>query len=769
MAAQPGQPLGLVPVGAVLACGALLGGIVVHLRAVRGSSSSRSTRKPTLWLLGSVGVGLGLAIGSAHVARLHPSVLSEVVEGSRVVQVVARVVGDPRSYQPPEAFGRPSALTWSAEARVQELTVRGRTFTLSAPVVLRGSQASSLRYGSVVALTGRAQKPYSPQTHAMELRLLGAIQVRAPPGRIAAKTTSTREAFASVCTGIPDDAAALLMGLAVGDESTLSPELDRAMIRSGLSHLTAVSGSNTSLVCGLALALVAGLGLSWRIRVMASLLVLAGYVELVRPQPSVLRAAAMGVVGLIALSAGGRRRGPPALLASALVLLVWLPQFAVSIGFALSFAATAGLLVIGPALADGLARWRATRRFPEPLRLAFAVAAAAHVATLPLAVLMGNGASLVALPANVLVAPLVPVATVLGLVAALLASPFPAVAGVLAHVAAPATGAIAWVAHTAAAAPLGVVPVPDGALGAVGTAVLLALLAWSARAGWRPWCDRRTFAAVIAAALLLSAVRIGLDGRWPRNGWIVLACDVGQGDALLVRPPGSTDALLVDAGPDGAALSACLADAGVRRVTVLITHFHADHIDGLATVLGHWPVEELVTTFVPEPREGAALVADLARTRGVPVRQVRNGDRLTLVGMPLTVLWPARRVAESPANNASVVCLVSVPTGSGPLRILLTGDVEPEAQAALMAQGPPAVDIVKVPHHGSVHQDPGFAAWTGARIALVSVGRDNDYGHPSAQTLDAYRRRGALVGRTDTEGALAVVMSGDQPALVVQR
>ena len=193
------------------------------------------------------------------------------------------------------------------------------------------------------------------------------------------------------------------------------------MVRAGLAHLTAVSGSNTSLVVAIAMAAVAGLGLGWRVRVVTCLAVLSAYVMLVRPQPSVLRAAAMGVVALVALSAGGRRRGPPALLASALVLLLVLPQFALSLGFALSFAATAGLLVVGPPIADRLGRWPISSWMPEPLRAALAVAAAAHLATLPLAILMGNGASLVALPANVLVTPLVPFATVLGLAAALVA------------------------------------------------------------------------------------------------------------------------------------------------------------------------------------------------------------------------------------------------------------------------------------------------------------------------------------------------------------
>ena len=313
------------------------------------------------------------------------------------------------------------APSWSVPARLSGIVVRGRTYSVRVPALLRGDEVRHLRYGSRISLSGRASESFSPEAQSLTLRVLGPVHVRSPPGPVARATTRIRDAFREACAGLPADAGALLLGLAVGDESTLPADLDAAMVRAGLAHLTAVSGSNTSLVVAIAMAAVAGLGLGWRVRVVTCLAVLSAYVMLVRPQPSVLRAAAMGVVALVALSAGGRRRGPPALLASALVLLLVLPQFALSLGFALSFAATAGLLVVGPPIAERLGRWPISSWMPEPLRAALAVAAAAHLATLPLAILMGNGASLVALPANVLVTPLVPFATVLGLAAALVA------------------------------------------------------------------------------------------------------------------------------------------------------------------------------------------------------------------------------------------------------------------------------------------------------------------------------------------------------------
>ena len=720
-------------------------------------------------LIGACGLGVGIAVGVVHVARLHPPLLARAAQQGAAIQAEATVTGDPRVHLPAADGGRPMASSWSVPVRISGIVVRGRTYSVRAPAVLRGDEVRHLRYGSRISLSGRASESFTPEAQSLTLRVLGPVHVRSPPGLMARATTHIREAFRESCAGLPADAGALLLGLAVGDESTLPADLDTAMVRAGLAHLTAVSGSNTSLVVAIAMAAVAGLGLGWRVRVATCLAVLSAYVMLVRPQPSVLRAAAMGVVALVALSAGGRRRGPPALLASALLLLLVLPQFALSLGFALSFAATAGLLVVGPPIAERLGRWPISGWMPEPLRAALAVAAAAHLATLPLAILMGNGASLVALPANVLVTPLVPFATVLGLAAALMAPVASAPAVALATVASPATAAIAWVARTSSDLPFGVVDVPPGPIGALGAAAVLSLVAAGAARGWRPWRDRRIVLVLVvslATGMVLHHIR---DARWPPPGWVVLACDVGQGDGLLIRPAGSRDALLVDAGPDADRITDCLRDADVERLAVLITHFHADHVDGLSAVLGQWPVSVVLTTPVPEPADGASEVVDEARAAGVPLRLVRAGDRVEVAGVALDILWPARRMDQSPANNASVVALAQVPSPGGTIRALLTGDIEPEAQSVLMARPPPRVQVVKVPHHGSRYQVPQFARWAGARIALICVGRDNDYGHPSQSTLQQYREAGARIGRTDQQGDLAVLPTPSGLALVPRR
>lgn len=765
MLGQPRTPgvwvaAGLAVVFLALSVGRSLTGRPRLMRQMdRGQLPRRRRVRAIVAVVVLSGSGIGCTVAALQVARLHPALIDQAVRRASVVEATVRVTGDPVLFTPADDGGRRSPSSWSVTAALSEVRISGRGHRVRAPVLLRGDAVPNLKYGSVVGIRGRAQAPWSPASSAMTIRLLGDVQIRSPPGFVARTTSLIRDSFRDSCAGVPADAAGLLLGLAVGDESLVSADLDRSMVRSGLAHLTAVSGSNTTLIVAVVMGAVGLAGLGWRVRVVSSLLVLAGYVALVRPQPSVMRAAAMGLVALIAFSVGGRRRGPPALLAASVTLLLVLPQYAVSIGFALSVCATAGLLVMGPPIADRLAGWRVSRWAPEPVRAALAVAGAAHVATLPLAVLMGNGASLAALPANVVVTPFVPVATVLGLAAALLAPVVPAASTALAHSAAPITGFIAFVARRSADQPLGVVDVPEGPAGALVTAMVLGVVALGFRRRWRPWRSRRLRRAacgILAIATVVSQVRAA---RWPPPGWVVLACDVGQGDGVILHRPGSAEALLVDAGPDGDRTSECLSDARIERLVVLLSHYHADHIDGLAEVLDRWHVEVVLTSWVAEPAVGVARVVDAADSAHVPVRVLHAGDAFTAAGVSVSVLWPARKTDESPENNGSVIALAEVPTQSGPVRVLLAGDVEPEAQAAVMGTRLDPVDVVKVPHHGSQHQLPSFAEWAGAAVALITVGEDNEFGHPSPTTIAQYRTAGSVVGRTDTDGALAVVGS----------
>ena len=276
-----------------------------------------------------------------------------------------------------------------------------------------------------------------------------------------------------------------------------------------------------------------------------------------------------------------------------------------------------------------------------------------------------------------------------------------------------------------------------------------------------------------AVPFLLGSVVLSLmpmpSGSWPPPGWVMVACDVGQGDGLVVRLADHR-AMVVDAGPDPGPMRTCLRDLGVKQVPILIlTHFHADHVNGLGGVLEGADVGVIEVTDLAEPPARAAFVERLAAGAHVPMRLAVPGEQASegeVSWQVLAPLEPPSSASDSPPNDASVVLLVQVRG----IRILLTGDEETDAQGVLARAYPGLMaDVLKVAHHGSAKQDADLVAGLGAQHAIISAGKGNQYGLPKASTLELLRRAGMQIHRTDLDGALAVVVSGNGTVDVVSR
>ncbi|HMA47203.1 MAG TPA: MBL fold metallo-hydrolase [Frankiaceae bacterium] len=266
---------------------------------------------------------------------------------------------------------------------------------------------------------------------------------------------------------------------------------------------------------------------------------------------------------------------------------------------------------------------------------------------------------------------------------------------------------------------------------------------------------RRLFAAACAGLLAaqLALVPLGVRG-WPPASWQVVACDVGQGDALVLRTGGAD--VLVDTGPDPDRVSGCLADLGVHRLAlVVLTYLHADHVEGLPGVLRRVQVREIEIGPLLEPSQEWTRVRGWAAEAHVPVSRAWRGERRAVGDASWEVLGPVAVLhgTDSDPNNSSLVMRVQLPA----LSLLLTGDAEQPEQEQVRGLAALRVDVLKVPHHGSDRQDPAFLASTGARVALTSVGAGNPYGHPSPRVLAALRRAGVAVFRTDEDGSVAVL------------
>jgi competence protein ComEC len=318
-------------------------------------------------------------------------------------------------------------------------------------------------------------------------------------------------------------------------------------------------------------------------------------------------------------------------------------------------------------------------------------------------------------------------------------------------------GWLVLVADRSAAVPGAVLPWPDGLLGALllaGLAVVLLALSRSRR--WRAVL----VALVLGLALVLVPTRVVRPG-WPPPGWAVVACDVGQGDALVLATGRPGWAVLVDAGPEDGLVDACLDRLGVQGLAmVVLTHLHADHVGGLAGALRDRPVAGVAVGPLREPRWALSGVAAAAASAGAPLVALTAGQRLTWPALTLDVLGPLHPAAVvdpddgTVVNDGSLVLRARTPAGTA----LLTGDVELASQTDLVASGADLrADVLKMPHHGSRYTSVGFLNAVAARAVLVSVGAGNRYRHPDPGLLGGLERAGATVRRTDVGGDVAVV------------
>lgn len=760
--------LAVPAVAAWLSAAVVLGGSPVIALAVAVTLGSAGlvalcSRRRLAWVFAAalLCAAAASAVSAVRLAALRRGPLPALAAAGRPVTAELTVTGDPQLYAGRvhgSALGRPLTVV---PARMVLLQSRGARVPLRAPVTVlaTGGGWSRLLPSQRVAATGRLAPPRRGDLVAAVLLARGPPRVLSGPSPVQSVAGGIRAGLRSASAGLPKDTAGLLPGLVVGDTSRLDPALRQDFRTTGMTHLVAVSGANVAIVLGAVLVLARWVRLGPRAGPAAAGLALAGFVVLARPSASVLRAAAMGLVVVLALATGRARAALPALSAAVLALVLIEPSLSRSIGFALSVTATAGLLVLAPVWRQWFARW-----LPGWLADAVAVPLAAQCACAPLIAAISAQVSLVAVPANLLAAPAVAPATLFGVLTALAAPWAPPVGRLLAEIAGVPAGCIVAVAHVGARLPAAAVAWPGGAAGAallIG-ATAVAVVGASAAVG------RRVLATTVVSVLLAVAVVRGLSPGWPPRGWQLAACDVGQGDALVLSAGGGS-AVLVDAGPDPARVVGCLRALRVRTVPlVVLTHLHADHVEGLPAVLAGFRVREVEIGPLEEPREERDRVAGWVHRAGAHLTRVVHGEARTFGPLSWQVLAPARPFSgtSSDPNNSSIVLRVQL-TG---FTALLTGDVEPPAQRALLdSSADLRADVLKVPHHGSNHQDAEFLDAVAASLSLTSVGAGNTYGHPSVRTLDRLRADGARSYRTDRDGTVALATRGGAVVAVATR
>jgi competence protein ComEC len=600
-----------------------------------------------------------------------------------------------------------------------------------------------------------------------------------------------RGSAAALAAAIPEPEAGLAAGIVIGLRDKVDRDLAADFTTVGASHVVAISGWNIAIV-GASIGAILG-GLPRRKRSIATMLAIVAYVLFAGASASVVRAAAMAGVVIIARESGRAGRAAAALGWAALLLLLFDPKLVSDAGFQLSALATAGIL----GWASSLTGWLTAvlpSRIPKWLTECLAVSLAAQAATLPVVLLSFGRLAIISPVLNLAVVPLVAPAMAASGVALL--GGFATIAGAPGIVAT-LLGLPAWfllsvivgLVQAGAALPFASATLepPWNAVAALVAAVVPFAISGAARRGWFRHAkeERRGRPTAIPSAVSVSSPRrlprfvvLGLAASLIATGIAVVnrpdgtthltVLDVGQGDAILIE--GSKGGrMLVDGGPNPDRLLIEL-DGRLppwdRRIDVVVlTHPHEDHVAGLALLLSRYRVGQVFEPGMRGPGPGYREWDSALAAAGAPERgQLATGDRLAVDDLRFDVLWPdpGRVPAEPPdggrsINDVSIVLLGEVDGR----RILLTGDVEDDVDPILAKRGLPAIDFLKVAHHGSKTASTiAFLDIVRPSVAVVSAGADNPYGHPAKSTLEHLRDTGAQVLRTDTDGSVEVTIGG---------
>ena len=578
-------------------------------------------------------------------------------------------------------------------------------------------------------------------------------------------------AEAGLGEGMPQREAALARGFVLGDDNGVDRDTKEDFIRAGLSHLLAVSGENVTLLALLAMPVLGAFGIPLRERLVWTVALIAVYVPLAGSGASIQRAGVMGAVGLMATLAGRRASRLYALGLAAVVTLAIDPGVAGDVGWQLSFAAVLGILLLASPIRAWLIACLGPGQWRRALAEGIAVTISATLATAPLIAHVFEEVSLTSLVANILALPAVAPAMWLGMVSAALAQipgvPLAPLNGLDALLLAYIAQVAAWCGRPSWA----VLHVQIGVWAMLAAyaamAAAIAFGAWLARA--RRLAGARTsfsrpeggksrpraryivagsgLVAIVAVVLLLWPHGSGAPAG-PAPGLRIEVLDIGQGDAILLEPR-KAPAVLVDGGPPGDELVAKLHAEGVEELgAAIVTHDQSDHAAGIAEALGRLPIARLVYGRL-DRRFLAAARADGARPEPVAA-----GTTLRSGSLRLEVLWPPPALlAEDPPDTDPNLLALVIRARWHNFTMLLTADAE--AESTPLDPGP--IDVLKVAHHGS--DDAGLGALLDRirpRLAVISVGADNPYGHPTPGTLATLAAHRVPTLRTDQDGTVEI-------------
>ncbi|MDI6717313.1 MAG: DNA internalization-related competence protein ComEC/Rec2 [Actinomycetota bacterium] len=714
---------------------------------------------------------LGLFLTSLSISRLEMSLLSKAAQQGANVIVEGTLASDPIDRSGTSFFNLnvEKVILFKGGSRPEDWMVKER---------LRVKNASRLRQqlcmGEHVRVSGVLRLPNSSRDFNFKRYLYhqgivailivkgsdiksnqGGFSISFLIGQIRHWVKQTNNFY------LPKDCAGLINGIVLGDPSLVDEEVQESFRATGLTHIVAASGVNIALVISALWPLLR----IFRLGAVAQFIILICstglYTMVSGMSPSITRAFLMAAIGLVAWLSGRQGNSFSSLSAAAMILLVIDPFIIYDIGFQLSFAATASIIIFVPSLE------RLMEEIPKPLMAGLSVTVGAQIGVLPIIIYYFGQLSMISLIANLVVIPLASIALVLGMAALPVAAVSSLAGSALYLILRVILKAIIFETISLSAA-------PGASIFFNQPSIAIIAMLYAAIVALAIYFNSIKLKLRLGHVVIVLAVMLALPTWWyivksaPTGRLEITFMDVGQGDSAIVTTPRG-ERLLIDGGPNPDLVKQKLARKGVRKIdAILISHDHADHITGIKNLLGLFTIGCIIYPKSISDSKGFLQIYRLARKKGINLLAIDEGDVLKLgEQLEIDTLFASIKDEEGGGNDDSLVVMVKY----GDFKALFTGDAEENIEKELVSGKKDLdADVLKVGHHGSaISSTREFLHEVSPEISVISVGKDNKYGHPSKLTIGRLINAGSKVYRTDRDGDVTISLDDKAYRIYAER
>lgn len=665
--------------------------------------------------------------------------------------------------------------------RVEEITFEGENQALTGRIILTTPSGSKIYpYGRQITIQGELELPdgarnpggFNYRSYLVQKDVSALVYAREyniEEGEIKSYSilrkigVMLRERIVgTIESSLPEQQAGLLNGMLIGYREGLTQEIEDVFRDAGLSHLMAVSGANVAFIAAPLVFILRKLRLGKRVINIIVIAALGIFICITGFEPSVVRAVIMADIILTGRIIMREPDTLSSLSLAALIMLFYNPCTLFNIGFQLSFAATVSLVL----LYRNISRMININIFPRGVVDILSATLAAQIGVLPVTVVYFNNVPVISLVTNLLAAPAAGLITVLGCLMAVIGQISTTLSTMVGYVNCALLSFVLWISKIAASVPWAVIKVATPPLLII---IVYYLIVWFIL--WYKPQKALKLKLAHYAALLVAVAVIVITPLTASAGLEIVFIDVGQGDSALIRT-GSGRTVLIDGGGHNSdngsgsnignkIVIPFLLDYGVTSLDLVIaTHGHNDHIEGLIAVLGSFNVKNFAIPACSRLDEFHELLR-IAKEKNIKVSMLGRGDTLKLDGKTeMKVLSPGESAKdiETSLNNTSIVLKLSY----GETEVLFTGDAEKEVEEELtMLMDDIGADVLKLAHHGSdTSTGSEFLKLVKPKAAIISVGTDNKFGHPSDVVLDRLKEFEIQVFRTDKHGAVILATDG---------